>query len=177
MSDTAYIYTLIDPRDNKPFYVGQTNNLKKRITAHQACARDVFRHGCINTLKELRLFEIAIETGLYPIMRVVATCEPQETDEQEKFWTHLHELYGYEMMNAESKHYNRKRKERIGGRLYVNPVRAIMDLAQQGSRERNHKKTLDAIQQFRDFANNHKDNLIIKTACETQIYMIKKFGF
>lgn len=30
----VYIYCLIDPMDNKPFYVGSTENIKQRINGH-----------------------------------------------------------------------------------------------------------------------------------------------
>ena len=29
-----YIYVLVDPRNNKPFYVGSTSNPKRRMTEH-----------------------------------------------------------------------------------------------------------------------------------------------
>lgn len=34
MSNTHYIYMLVDPISHKPFYIGQTNNINKRLYDH-----------------------------------------------------------------------------------------------------------------------------------------------
>jgi len=35
MSETGYVYTLVDPRDNDPVYVGATKNPEQRLLGHQ----------------------------------------------------------------------------------------------------------------------------------------------
>lgn len=59
---TYYIYKLVDPRTNKPFYVGMTNNPKHRFNQHLSIYHTT-------RIKEAIIQEIRAQ-GFHPIMEI-----------------------------------------------------------------------------------------------------------
>jgi hypothetical protein len=80
-----FIYVLKDPRDNCIRYVGQTNNLKKRLGGH-LCDKQNYS---FVTTRSKWVFELK-EIGLRPEMEVVETlCAPVDRgkiNERENRW-------------------------------------------------------------------------------------------
>ena len=66
MIKKVYIYTLINPLNNENFYVGYTNNPKRRINEHIK-----YKY---NPLKDAIINEI-IANGLKPILSVIDECD------------------------------------------------------------------------------------------------------
>ena len=79
MSDCVYV--LINPIDNKTFYVGKTNKPRNRLTQHIREAKQG-----IKNIKKSRLIKSILEKGLKPIIRVVEWCFDSDVIEREKFW-------------------------------------------------------------------------------------------
>lgn len=74
-STIIYIYVLIDPRDLEVRYVGKTNNPYERMRSHVS-PHVYMRHNnakCIWT-EELK------QAGLQPIMDILCTCKPEESE-------------------------------------------------------------------------------------------------
>lgn len=66
MSETVAIYAIVDPRDGKPFYVGQTvQPLKTRLSCH--ISYTTYAKGGVMDMKRTRLLEI-IKCGYEPII-------------------------------------------------------------------------------------------------------------
>lgn len=81
----AYVYVLCDPRkpgnwiyddhlfDYKPFYVGKTNDLKRRFNEHMKASRDNPGSRMSNVITNIRFAEHAL-----PRLEVVAACATDE---------------------------------------------------------------------------------------------------
>lgn len=85
-----YIYCLIDPRTDKPFYVGQTKDTHTRLIRHlQESLRGKYP-------KDFRLTEI-IKAALIPKIKILEEIDIQAslkkyettTSEREKYWTEV----------------------------------------------------------------------------------------
>lgn len=73
-----YIYALVDPRNNKPFYIGITNNPKRRLAHHiSTCNRPKGKWQRLNT-NQRRISEI-ISSGHKPQMEIVETHTDYKT--------------------------------------------------------------------------------------------------
>jgi hypothetical protein len=72
---TLYIYMLVDPRNDKPFYVGRTINPKRRYTDH---LRDGRKYADGKRVKaddgKCRIISEVIANDMLPIMRILDNC-------------------------------------------------------------------------------------------------------
>lgn len=69
----VFIYALVNPKNNKVFYVGATKNIDQRYSAH-----------CSNPKTDTG---IRIKNqSLKPILKVLETCELQNASERERYW-------------------------------------------------------------------------------------------
>ncbi len=72
-----YVYLLIDPRDGRPRYVGQTENPARRLEQHR-------RGEAMRTRAWSRVLR---ELGVSPIMRIVAEVRDRKASRQlERRW-------------------------------------------------------------------------------------------
>jgi len=65
----VYIYGLIDPRNNKIFYVGYTYNLKKRLYEH------IYSYNLNDNRYKKSIIEKILNAGLKPEMKIIDECE------------------------------------------------------------------------------------------------------
>lgn len=81
MSDKIiYIYSLIDPRDNRIRYIGKTNNLKRRLLQHTKSKELLY-----NTFKNHWIKKL-ISLSLSPIIQVIEECDETNWQEKERYW-------------------------------------------------------------------------------------------
>jgi hypothetical protein len=73
--EVIYIYVLIDPRNLAVRYVGKTNNPYERMRSHIS-PHIYMRH---NNLKCIWTEELK-SLGLNPIMQILCTCKPEESE-------------------------------------------------------------------------------------------------
>lgn len=81
----VFIYKLIDPITNKVRYVGKTNNLKRRLSAHIYKSKKL-KHYCATWIKSL------LKKSKKPIMEVIEKCEEDIWEEREKYWISFYGL-------------------------------------------------------------------------------------
>lgn len=74
-----FIYTLVDPRDNRVRYVGKSNDPEKRYQAH-LYDRLNSNPRKQNWIKKLR------RVGLKPILSVIEICAECEWQDRERYW-------------------------------------------------------------------------------------------
>lgn len=75
----AYIYGLVDPRDDKVKYVGKTVELKERFRTHiRECRKS-------NSPKNFWIAHLLL-LGLEPELLVIEVCEDSKWKERERFW-------------------------------------------------------------------------------------------
>lgn len=74
----GFIYALIDPRDNKVCYIGQTKrSLRQRYSEHVNFPRN----------KNMRQWMSDLSTaGVRPIMKIVEQVDSVYLDERERYW-------------------------------------------------------------------------------------------
>jgi hypothetical protein len=87
-----YIYVLIDPRDGKPRYVGQTNNVVTRYNRHL-----VDTDHC-RTPKADWLFVLRI-LSMKPIMKVLCTADDNKATASEYRWIRKLTERGFTLTN------------------------------------------------------------------------------
>ena len=97
----AYVYELIDPRDNAPFYVGSTNNLQKRYKEH-IYTSNYTRKGKLTPVQH-RINEIKT-SGQSPVLGLLEQledCTTQQLRECEVYWMdYRHYLNGLALLNT-----------------------------------------------------------------------------
>jgi predicted GIY-YIG superfamily endonuclease len=87
-----FIYELIDPRDNRPFYVGITNNPNARMMTHLAATES-------NTEKNARINAIR-SSGLQPTMRIIEYWDKKDkAEEREIYWITCYGKQGLPLTN------------------------------------------------------------------------------
>ena len=87
-----YIYTLKDPTTNTIRYVGQTNDLKRRLDRHVTNSR---------SLKDNRHISNWIRSlNTIPIMDVVETCDYSVRNEREQYWIDYYKNQGCDLCNS-----------------------------------------------------------------------------
>lgn len=87
-----YIYVLIDPRDSRIRYVGQTVNIKQRYKNHCIIHRSKdHRSHWLNNLRSL---------NLKPIMQIVEECDESTWAERETYWIRHYRDLGCGLVNA-----------------------------------------------------------------------------
>ncbi len=98
MRQTAYIYTLADPRTGEIRYVGKTFCMRKRFYDHICCKnkRNNKRTAWIKSL---------LKDGLKPKMEVLETIENASDEDWaqcEMFWISTLKFYGCDLVNGDS---------------------------------------------------------------------------
>jgi len=93
-NETVYIYALIDPRDERVFYVGQTKNPARRLRQHLA-DKSISNRRCV-WLGEL------ISLGKKPIMKVIEECQKGTVDEREVYYIAHYRNLNQNLLNISS---------------------------------------------------------------------------
>jgi len=88
IDNMVYIYGLIDPRNNKVFYIGYAEILKRRLAIHlnvngKRRERNLYKDNVIRKILNL---------GLKPQMIVLDSCEKKYNEQQEKYNHELLEI-------------------------------------------------------------------------------------
>lgn len=84
------IYTLAHPTTKEVRYIGQTNNIVRRLKKHLKTAESSTRH-ISNWIRSL---------PSPPILTVIETCEVSVRNEREQYWIDYYKSQGYELCNA-----------------------------------------------------------------------------
>lgn len=95
-SDLAYIYILIDPRTNQPFYVGRTVNPFTRLSGHIEHGR---KYKVIDDGTKRSVIRSILNDGLEPIMRVIEVTTLAYQCEREFTWWQGFIERGYSISN------------------------------------------------------------------------------
>lgn len=90
-SNTAWIYVLIDPRDEEIRYVGWTNDLRTRYGCHLRDKKPCYRTYWIMKLRRM---------GLKPRMEVVQEVSLQSWAEAEIYWISYFRNIGCKLVNG-----------------------------------------------------------------------------
>lgn len=96
MSETVYIYGLVDPRDNHIRYVGKTKHkLEKRLREH------LFKNNLeTNNYKNFWIKEI-LKNNLSPDIILIEECNEDDWQEREIYWiSYYRELLGNKLTNS-----------------------------------------------------------------------------
>jgi hypothetical protein len=87
-----YIYSLKDPVTNEIRYIGQTNDLKRRLNKHITNA---------NLLSDSRHISNWIRSlTMSPIMDIVEVCDYSIRNNREKYWINYYKSQGYDLCNS-----------------------------------------------------------------------------
>ena len=87
-----YIYILKNPNTNEIRYVGQTNDLKRRLNKHVTNSR---------SLKDNRHVSNWIRSlNTVPVMDVVETCDYSVRNEREQYWIDYYKSQGCDLCNS-----------------------------------------------------------------------------
>ena len=79
--EIAYIYALIDPRNNEVRYIGKTIHPKKRLSHHiSECKRNNVLHYRSNWIKKL------LSLDMKPLLKILKICSLSEFEEYEKYY-------------------------------------------------------------------------------------------
>jgi group I intron endonuclease len=76
---TIFIYKLIDPITNEVRYVGKTNNLVRRFSAH-------LRRSKTNKYHSARWINSLLNKNLKPILEIIEECNETNWEEREIYW-------------------------------------------------------------------------------------------
>jgi len=91
------VYSLIDPRDDLPFYIGITDDVYKRFAQHLKCNEP-------NLDKNERIQELKNE-NLMLLMRTLEVVETvEEAREREQHWIHHYLSKGARLLNIDIAH-------------------------------------------------------------------------
>jgi hypothetical protein len=85
-----YIYTLNDPRTNKPRYVGKTNNTTVRLKSH---LKEEGRSKKVSWIKNLS------GLGLEPTLEVLEVCNKDTWSDTERYWVSQLRDWGFDLTN------------------------------------------------------------------------------
>lgn len=86
-----HIYILKNPNTNEVRYVGQTNDIKRRLGRHIQNAKNVKDKRHINNwIRSL---------NDKPVMTVLETCEYKQKDEKEQYWIDYYKNLGCDLCN------------------------------------------------------------------------------
>lgn len=168
MSRTVYIYTLIDPRTNVPFHVGQTLNIKNRRNAHIGDVTNALRFGKWSSLKVNRSIQIVAECGRYHDLYVVDTCPEYEKHLRELEWIALYELHGHEILSMESPNHLELAKK-YGRYFEYKPARDAYAAMVQGRRMKSVESYNQAMDVWNQIAAYYTDNRIIRGVANRRV--------
>lgn len=90
--ETAYIYTLSDPRTNEVRYVGKTNNPEKRRKAHGVLSREI-KSKKKNWVKQLK------KLNLRPVFEIIDEVPQSEWQKWERYWIQQFIVWGFKLTN------------------------------------------------------------------------------
>jgi predicted DNA-binding protein YlxM (UPF0122 family) len=96
MNTTRYIYTLSCPISGEIRYVGQTNNIQRRLSKHITTSHTNPKTHCQCWIKGL------IKKGYKPIIEEVTVCNVNEVDGEERFYISMFRYWGFDITNLES---------------------------------------------------------------------------
>lgn len=89
MARPVYIYTLVDPRDNKRRWVGQTTNLLKRVTSHLTSASSTSKRvesiKDYNSQKSQWIRELFYDDQRLPYVTLLEVCTRENATERERY--------------------------------------------------------------------------------------------
>lgn len=74
----VFIYALINPKTNSPFYVGKTFNLTRRLWEHKQITKS-------NSFKNQHV-QYLLREKIYPLIKPLEECDESNWKEKEKFW-------------------------------------------------------------------------------------------
>lgn len=98
------IYCLVDPRNNKPFYVGATKTLlKNRLSGHISAAfsfNENIYTAKFSASKKHYLIKELINSGIRPNIHQLYTCDIYSVDYYEQFFHELLVSQGFELFNS-----------------------------------------------------------------------------
>lgn len=93
----SYVYTLVDPRDKQPFYVGKTYSPDVRITAHISDGR---KCRVIGAKTKASIIKEILHDGYEPIMRIIEITTERYVYEREFTWWQGFVERGYKICNT-----------------------------------------------------------------------------
>jgi hypothetical protein len=104
--DLFYFYQLVDPRDNLPFYVGQTISPDERRKTYLNGRPHYHSTALTQRLRELE------QAGLQPIMQEIdrLECTQEEADEREAYWIKHLSSQGIVLLNRNNNKAIRKQQ-------------------------------------------------------------------
>jgi hypothetical protein len=120
--DVAYIYKLIDPRDNEIRYIGWTIDMENRYKNHLYPSFLKEKSYKNNWIKSL------LAINLKPIMELVEEIPFECWEEREKFWIPYYRSIGCKLTNATDG------GEGVVGKVYTTEERQRMSDAQKGKK-------------------------------------------
>ncbi len=85
------VYVLINPLNNEPFYVGSTNNLKVRLSAH--------KRGHEGTKEKKELIRQLYKAGKEPSTLLLFKCSEKAAAKAEAHVFNLLTCEGYDLLN------------------------------------------------------------------------------
>ena len=97
--EIAYIYTLCDPRNGIPRYVGKTFDPARRLKDH------IFEHTSWKSSKKISWIKHMRKFGIKPkmeILEVLINPTQEEWDECERQWVTFLKFYGFDLKNGDS---------------------------------------------------------------------------
>lgn len=114
----VYIYGLIDPRNDKIFYIGYTQYLKKRYNVHLNV--DGYRRE--KNLYKDNIIRKILNDGLRPTMTILDSCEKKYNEQQQKYEHELLEIQYIEKYKRKNNKLTNLTNGGEGGRTKLQPV-------------------------------------------------------
>lgn len=108
MTKSITIYKLIDPRDNRIFYIGATKlPLKTRLTQHIYQARVYDRNGCC--LDRMRLISAIVDSVGSPLIESIKVVDYSDAHKYEVKYYMYYKKRGHNLLqSSDSFSYNRR---------------------------------------------------------------------
>ena len=125
MSDTTFIYALIDPRNNRVKYIGKANNPEQRLYAHVSQARWADQKNNRANWHKIHWIRQVLSEELRPRILIIQKVTVTEWEKAERFWIAFYRAAGANLVNASD-----------GGEGVSNPSAETRAHANQMSRER-----------------------------------------
>jgi hypothetical protein len=91
ISDKAFIYSLIDPRDNSIFYIGKTNDPIRRLRYHTNYKKNTPNSKFIRDM---------LCVGIKPKMEILEVISPEDWQEKERYYISLYRKMGVGLKNV-----------------------------------------------------------------------------
>ncbi len=113
MKKTFYtIYLLVDPRDHKPFYIGQTSNIKLRYYKDHWNPKDDDKTDRANQIREI------LKEGRKPNLVILErTTRKVSALMREMFWIETFKRSGVKLKNRESQQWLLKQYDELTKQL------------------------------------------------------------